>query len=236
LLYYEYYLLFVKGHTVSVRLKTGKILSGIFHQLNDGSIILKMCREKDEILTYPKEEEIISSNDFLELKLDKLFLSINQGSFLTDSEISSNTKSQTTGPRFLQPWISDETISMDELTKPLDDTEDSNFDQFKHIESTYSEHLYNTPVDRNSRAYLDNVEKYEEMESKMKQEQTDNQHIAEERGQEIDDDSEERFTTVSRPTNNINDEDYMQEIDMGNTKPQNLENNLTKLNKNVKND
>jgi small nuclear ribonucleoprotein (snRNP)-like protein len=200
---FDRFLKHLVGHTVLVRLKNGKILSGIFHQLNkEGkffSIVLKMCREKDDIMTYPKEEEIIKSTDFLELKLDKLHLSINQGSFLTDTEISGG-KNEKGGPRVLQPYLIDESIPMDEIVKPLDDDEELNWNQFDQRESTYTEDLYTTRVDRSSKAYLDNVEYYSEVEAKLLKEQTDNPHVAEERGQGFEDEfgDDERFSTVQR--------------------------------------
>jgi len=234
---FDRFLKHLMGHTVLVRLKNGKILSGIFHQLNKEekffSIVLKMCREKDDIMTYPREEEVIKSTDFLELKLDQLHLSINQGTFLTDTEIS-NSKNEKGGPRVLQPYRIDESIPMDEIVKPLDDDEELNWNQFDKRESTYTEELYTTKVDRNSKAYLDNVEKYSELEAKLLMEQTDNPHVAEERGQGFEDGfgDDERFSTVQRNqqtkkknVNNNYEDDQYQEMQDENVKPSNTENN-----------
>lgn len=122
--------------------------------------------------------------------------------FKTDNDISSKGP---TKERVLEKWVPDTNA----MEVSLED-ESNNFggwDQFKvneekfGVESSYDEHFYTTRINTLAPDFKEKFEKAEQIAKEIEQEGSNNTHILEERGIQVDDsgaDEEDKYSSVDR--------------------------------------
>jgi len=182
------------GHIVNVRVKSGKVFTGILHsstkEKGGFSVELRMAHEKDDVLSNPTEELKISAADFCDLTADNPspVQSKSAGTVKTDAEISGNTK---TKEKDLQKWDDNDFSgeNLGAILSGLDDDKDVAFDQFEvnrikfGTKSTYSESSdqYTTRLDKNSDWYKQRVGGATKAANAIMSSPTQNIHLHEER-------------------------------------------------------
>mmetsp|Transcript_25564 Transcript_25564/g.28437 ORF Transcript_25564/g.28437 Transcript_25564/m.28437 type:complete len:582 (+) Transcript_25564:20-1765(+) len=193
------------GAPVVVRVKGGKEWEGIFNSCkpkNGGlGISLRDAHLKGDTSTPPEKILFISDDDFVTLETNHPLGSSNRESgFKTDTQISSNKSRE----RELQAWDGGDDTNMS-----LEQNEDygKGWDQFETnrklfgVQSTFDENEYTTPIDRRSENYEARAAYASRMAAKIQGTVATNPHMAEERGQKIEDDymdEEDRYGAVLR--------------------------------------
>uniref|UniRef100_A0A1D1YZB5 Ataxin-2 n=1 Tax=Anthurium amnicola TaxID=1678845 RepID=A0A1D1YZB5_9ARAE len=217
------------GHSVEVHVKNGSILSGIFHATNaekDFGIVLKMARViKDGSVRGPKpvceivkrpQTMIIPARELVQVIAKGMTLTTDGFSsgnacekrqdLMTDSAISQSRRVE--GERELERWTPDK----DDLQYPgLDNIFDRHWnrswDQFETnealfgVKSTFDEELYTTKLERGPRM-RDLEREATRIAREIEGEETQDLHLAEERGLHFDEDfeldEESRYSSVYR--------------------------------------
>ncbi|XP_027907708.1 polyadenylate-binding protein-interacting protein 3-like [Vigna unguiculata] len=217
------------GQHVEAQVKNGSIYSGIFHATNtdkDYGIILKMaCLTKDgssqgqrfgieSFSKAPSKTLIIPSNDLVQvLAKDVSFFRDDQTSaphydmhheIMVDSVISQSRHVET--GRELQRWVPDEEDpECPELENIFDGPWNRGWDQFETnkmlfgVKSTFNEELYTTKLEKGPQTR--ELEKQAlRIAREIEGEETQDLHLAEERGlyHNFDIDEETRFSSVYR--------------------------------------
>ncbi|KAG2379988.1 Polyadenylate-binding protein-interacting protein [Vigna angularis] len=214
------------GQHVEVQVKNGSIYSGIFHATNtdkDYGIILRMaCLTKDGSLQgqrsgfskAPSKTLIIPSNDLVQvIAKDVSFFRDDQTSaphydmhheIMVDSVISQSRHVET--GRELQRWVPDEEDpECPELENIFDGPWNRGWDQFETnkmlfgVKSTFNEELYTTKLEKGPQTR--ELEKQAlRIAREIEGEETQDLHLAEERGlyNNFDIDEETRFSSVYR--------------------------------------
>ncbi|CUM63642.1 uncharacterized protein PRCAT00001224001 [Priceomyces carsonii] len=164
------------------------------------------------------ETMIIEAKDLVELELNDLdagesFKKLpsaatitsqtsSDSKFKTDTDISGKTQIK---QRELKRWVPDETDN--DITFSLEDDNTGNWDQFKAneerfgVDSTYDEHLYTTRIDKSAPDYQQKLERAERLAKEIEGLVSNDRHVLEERGLQIDDsglDEEDKYSGVDR--------------------------------------
>eukprot|EP00871_Galdieria_phlegrea_P001529 jgi/Galph1/2377/GphlegSOOS_G1071.1 len=201
------------GLYVNVEVRGGSIFRGIFHGASrDLGICLKyayIIGEQGKTSNNIVETLVIEPKDLVQVVIrDVDFLGQEQkkysnhafNSFHTDAEIASR-RGKNSGSRQLQPF--EEFVSLDTETTDgvtfgeLDAASVSEWDQFTlnrekfGVNSTFSEDLYTTKLDRSTPDFEDRAKKAEELANQIRKTATSNIHLKEERGQELEKDYDE---------------------------------------------
>ncbi|KAL4625516.1 hypothetical protein ACB092_05G032100 [Castanea dentata] len=220
------------GHHVEVQVHDGSIYSGIFHGTNaaekDFGIVLKMAHlikdgslrgqraAADFVSKAPIKTLIITSKEFVQVsakgvavtkeELSQEFQRERQQELMLDSNISQSRHVEL--ERELKPWVPDENYPQcPELDNIFDGHWNRDWNQFETnealfgVKSTFDEELYTTKLERGP--------KMEELEKKASRiareiegEETQDLHLAEERGihfhEDFDIDEETKFSSVYR--------------------------------------
>lgn len=220
------------GHHVEVLVKDGSIYSGIFHATSaekDVGIILKMARlikdgslrgqkaAAESVSKAPLKTLIIPAKEFVQVsakgvpvtrdELSQEFQHEKLQELMLDSNISQSRHVEV--ERELEPWIPDETDPRcPELENIFDDPWNKRgWNQFETnetlfgVKSTFDEELYTTKLERGPR--MDELEKKAlRIAREIEGEDTQDLHLAEERGmkfhEDFDIDEETRFSSVYR--------------------------------------
>ncbi|RDX58492.1 Polyadenylate-binding protein-interacting protein 4 [Mucuna pruriens] len=217
------------GQHVEVQVKNGSIYSGIFHATNsdkDFGIILKMARLTkdvslqgqrsglDFVSKAPSKTVIIPANDLVQVIAKDVAVSRDglpseshydmHHEILVDSVISQSHHVEM--GRELQPWIPDEDDPQcPELENIFDGPWNRGWDQFEAnemlfgVKSTFNEDLYTTKLEKGPQTR--ELEKQAlRIAGEIEDEETQDLHLAEERGlyYNFDIDEETRFSSVYR--------------------------------------
>ncbi|GMJ14227.1 CTC-interacting domain 4 [Hibiscus trionum] len=233
------------GHTVEVHVKNGSIYTGIFHATDaekDFGIILKMARmikegtlqgnkavsefvskaptkiliipAKELVQVIAKDVAVTSAGFASELQHEK------HQELLIDSVIS---QSHHVGmERELEPWVPDEDYPQcPELENIFAGSWNRNWDQFETnqklfgVQSTFNEELYTTKLEKGPQ--MRELEKEAmRLAREIEGEETQDLHLAEERGFDLHDnfeiDEETRYSSVYRDRG-VDDSGYEEEED-----------------------
>ncbi|RDX76156.1 Polyadenylate-binding protein-interacting protein 4 [Mucuna pruriens] len=219
------------GHQVEVQVKNGSIYSGIFHATNadkDFGIILKMARlTKDgslqgqksgaEFVSKPTSKVlIIPAKDLVQVTAQDVAITRDglpneshhdtHQEIMVDSLISQSRHIEL--GRELQPWVPDEDDPQcPELENIFDDHWNRGWDQFATnkalfgVKSTFNEELYTTKLEKGPQT-RDLEKQALRIAREIEGEETQDLHLAEERGlqlhEDFDIDEETRFSSVYR--------------------------------------
>ncbi|KAF7123358.1 hypothetical protein RHSIM_Rhsim12G0208900 [Rhododendron simsii] len=219
------------GHNVEVQVKDGSLISGIFHATNaekDFGIILKMASEirsgpsrgkksiSDFVSKAPSKTLIIPAEELVQITAKDVSVTRNgvtndlqlvkQQDILIDSSISQSR--HVDGERALERWVPDEDDpECPELESIFDGPWNRGWDQFEvnetlfGVKSTFDEELYTTKLDRGPQM-RDLEREASRLAREIEGEDTQNLHLAEERGIQLhgslDIDEETRFSSVLR--------------------------------------
>ncbi|XP_058108537.1 polyadenylate-binding protein-interacting protein 3-like isoform X2 [Magnolia sinica] len=229
------------GHHVEVQMKNGSIFSGIFHAMStekDFGIILKMARltkdgssrgQKpipDSVIKAPSKTLIIPSKEYVQVIAKDLALTADgfanghaqekRQDIMIDSYISQSNYVEV--ERELERWTPDkDDPNLPELENIFDGTWNRNWDQFETnealfgVKSTFDEELYTTKLERGPQ--MRELEREAlRIAREIEGEETQDIHLAEERGIHFNDDDEEsRFSSVFR---GVDDGRYEENEDM----------------------
>ncbi|KAG6669116.1 hypothetical protein I3843_01G212800 [Carya illinoinensis] len=219
------------GHHVEVQVKDGSIYTGIFHATNsenDFGVILKMARMKkdcslrglkataESVSKAPSKTLIIQAKELVQVsakgvsvtreELSHEVQGEKQQEIMLDFSISQSRYLES--DRELEPWVPDKDCPRhSELENIFDGHWNRGWDQFETnetlfgVKSTFDEELYTTKLERGP--------KMEELEKKalriareIEGEETQDLHLAEERGisfpGDLEIDEETRFSSVYR--------------------------------------
>nr|KYP63669.1 Ataxin-2 isogeny [Cajanus cajan] len=217
------------GQHVEVQVKNGSIYSGIFHATNtdkDFGIILKMARLTKEgtlqgqrsgvefVSKAPSKTLIIPANDLVQVIVKDLAVSRDglpseshydmQHEIMVDSVISQSRHVEI--GRELQRWVPDEDDPQcPELENIFDGPWNRGWDQFETnetlfgVKSTFNEEIYTTKLEKGPKTR--ELEKQAlKIAREIEGEETEDLHLAEERGlyHNFDIDEETRFSSVYR--------------------------------------
>ncbi|KAI5959090.1 PBP1 [Candida pseudojiufengensis] len=164
--------------------------------------LVSKINEKNNLDKLP-ENLIIQSKDLIDFEIT---VSINdpikqhQKEFKTDSDISKKSYEE----RDLVKWEPEEGEELEKLS--LEDTSGP-WDQFKvnqekfGVESTFDEHIYTTRIDKSAPDYHERVAKANKIADEIEKQFTNDRHILEERGIQVDDsgmDEEDKYSGVDR--------------------------------------
>ncbi|XP_072970705.1 polyadenylate-binding protein-interacting protein 3-like [Typha angustifolia] len=223
-----YVMMHLIGHRVEVHVKNGSVISGIFHAADvdkDFGIVLKMAQvTKDGTVRGQKpfpdtvkrpQTVIIPARELVQVLAKEINLSSDESvnghardkrkDFMIDSAIS---HSHHVEERELERWTPDEDDpECPELEDIFDGTRNRNWDQFETnktlfgVKSTFSEELYTTKLERGPR--MREIEREAaRIAREMEGEQTEDLHLAEERGNyfdgDLDLDEETKYSAVRR--------------------------------------
>lgn len=233
------------GHHVEVQVKDGSVYSGIFHATNaekDFGIILRMARlTKDgssrgqkataDVSKAPSKTLIITAKDLVQVvakgvsvtreELSHEVQHEKQQELMLDSSISQSRFVEM--ERELEPWVPDEhDPQCPELDNIFDGPWNRSWDQFETnealfgVKSTFDEELYTTKLERGP-----NMEELEKkalrIAREIEGEETQDLHLAEERGnclnEDLDIDEETRFSSVCRGKG-VDDSGYEEQEDI----------------------
>lgn len=218
------------GQHVDVQVKNGSIYSGIFHSSNtekDFGIILKMARltkdtssrgQKtigDSLIKAPSKTLVIPAKDLVQViakdvtvTKDGLSNEVHNENqeLLIDCIISQSH--QHDAERELKPWIpDDDDPQFPELDNIFDGPWNRSWDQFEvneklfGVKSTFDEELYTTKLERGPQT-RELEKEASRIAREIEGEDTEDLHLAEERGIDIHDkfdiDEETRFSSVFR--------------------------------------
>ncbi|CAL9105221.1 unnamed protein product [Musa textilis] len=223
-----YVLTCLVGHHVEVHVKNGSIISGIFHATNadeDFEIVLKMAqvikdgsvkeRKSDHDSIKKPQPMVIPARELVQVLAKDVSLGDeftpgqsceNQKDLMIDSVISHSHHLET--ERELAPWMPDEDDpECPELENIFDGTFDRKWDQFETnealfgVKSTFNEELYTTKLERGPQ--MRDLEKLAlKIAREIEGEETQDLHLAEERGfsyhDDFDLDEESRYSAVRR--------------------------------------
>lgn len=220
------------GHQVEVQVKSGAVYNGIFHATNadkDFGVVLKMARlikevplrgqkvTSDFVIKAPSKTLIIPAHDLVQVVAKEVpvtrdgFSNELRGEskqdIMLDSYISHSRHVE--AGRELEPWMPDKD---DPLCPELEHVFDSpwtsrSWDQFKvnetlfGVKSTFNEELYTTKLERGPRT-RELEEKAMRIAREIEGEETQDLHLAEERGvnpyDDFDIDEETKYSSVFR--------------------------------------
>ncbi|RRT71117.1 hypothetical protein B296_00026969 [Ensete ventricosum] len=227
-----YVLTCLVGHHVEVHVKNGSIISGIFHATNadgDFEIVLKMAqvikdgsvreRKSDHDTIKKPQPMVIPARELVQVLAKDVSLSSDeftagqscekQKDLMTDSVISHSHHLDMA--RELAPWMPDEEDpECPELENIFDGSFDRKWDQFETnealfgVKSTFNEELYTTKLERGPQ--MRDLEKLAlKIAREIEGEETQDLHLAEERGfsyhDDFDLDEESRYSAVRREVN-----------------------------------
>jgi len=202
------------GTKVEVTTKNGTVIEGILHGTNTESelgVCLKMAKNKTGDNSQNNSyipNLIIMGKDLAQISVTNLELNkqermSSRDTFKTDSAISG--KSGEIFERQLQKWEPEK----DNYDVSLELTDDGNekWDQFETneklfgITTDYDEEIYTTALDRTKADFKKREQEAIKIAAEIEKASTENIHLAEERGQIIDDndvDEEDRYGAVIR--------------------------------------
>jgi len=203
------------GTKVEVTTKNGTVIEGILHGTNTESelgVCLKMAKNKTgdnnqnssyipNLIIMGKDLAQISVNN---LELNKQERMSSRDTFKTDSAISGKTGELF--ERQLQKWEPEKDNTYD-VSLELNDDGNEKWDQFETneklfgITTDYDEEIYTTALDRTKADFKKREQEAIKIAAEIEKASTENIHIAEERGQIIDDndvDEEDRYGAVIR--------------------------------------
>eukprot|EP01114_Cavostelium_apophysatum_P016933 TRINITY_DN4916_c1_g1_i1.p1 TRINITY_DN4916_c1_g1~~TRINITY_DN4916_c1_g1_i1.p1 ORF type:complete len:750 (-),score=197.97 TRINITY_DN4916_c1_g1_i1:36-2285(-) len=201
-------LMHLVGKVVEVQVKSGERFEGVFYTATTEKglgILLKMARRKDKDAakdkSRPIENFIIYPADFVQLYAKEVPLDIrNEREFGTDTEISAHGGFR---ERELQPWIPDENVPHQDLSlsNSREDWDQfaTNRDKFG-VETSWDERYYTTEINKNSTDYKQRSREAERIAAEIERNSrsSNNFHVIEERGFEVDIGEEERYGAVIR--------------------------------------
>ncbi|KAK6914710.1 Ataxin-2, C-terminal [Dillenia turbinata] len=225
------------GHHVEVQVKSGSIFSGIFHAMNaekDFGITLKMARiikdcslkgqKAESVSKAPSKTLTIAAKELVQVMAKGVCVTRDgltnelqcekQQDILIDAFISQSR--QVDMERELERWVPEEDDPQwPELDNIFDGHWNRSWDQFETnealfgVKSTFNEELYTTKLERGA-----HMRELEEEASRIAREiqgeETQDLHVAEERGVNLNDfdiDEETRFSSVLRSVNDSGYED-----------------------------
>ncbi|ORY02780.1 hypothetical protein K493DRAFT_405161 [Basidiobolus meristosporus CBS 931.73] len=214
-----YLLIHLVGLNVQVTVKSGAKYEGLFHAActeGELGVVLKFARivkaaseEKTEASAEVIPTLIILAKDFVEMNAVGVDFSISEkgpekDTFKTDTNISGHTGS--VRERELHKWNADDHGDFHTLEE-LEAGEDIEWDQFaanEHLfglKTDFDEEIYTTKLDRNSANFKEREKQAIRIANEIARMSSMNPHVAEERGQSIDDsqmDEEDKYSSVVR--------------------------------------
>ncbi|KAK9719607.1 poly(A)-binding protein binding protein [Basidiobolus ranarum] len=212
-----YLLMHLVGLNVQVVVKSGAKYEGLFHAActeGELGVVLKYARvikteEKTENLNEVIPTLIILAKDFVEMNAVGVDFSISEkgsekDTFKIDTLISGHTGSLR--ERELHRWNADDHTEFQTLEE-LEAGTDNQWDQFaanEHLfglQTDFDEEIYTTKLDRSSADYKEREKQAIRIANEIARMSSANPHIAEERGQSIDDsqlDEEDKYSSVVR--------------------------------------
>jgi len=202
------------GTKVEVTTKNGTVIEGILHGTNTESelgVCLKMAKNKTGDNSQNNSyipNLIIMGKDLAQISVTNLELNkqermSSRDTFKTDSAISG--KSGEIFERQLQKWEPEKDNY--DVSLELNDDGNEKWDQFETneklfgITTDYDEEIYTTALDRTKADFKKREQEAIKIAAEIEKASTDNIHLAEERGQIIDDfdvDEEDRYGAVVR--------------------------------------
>jgi len=202
------------GTKVEVTTKNGTVYEGILHGTNTESelgVCLKMAKEKTNDNSQNNSyipNLIIMGKDLAQISINNLELNKPErmslrDTFKTDSAISG--KSGEIFERQLQKWEPEK--GNYDVSLELEDGSTEKWDQFETneklfgITTDYDEEIYTTALDRTKSDFKKREQEAIKIAAEIEKASTENVHLAEERGQIIDDsdmDEEDRYGAVIR--------------------------------------
>jgi len=202
------------GTKVEVTTKNGTVYEGILHGTNTESelgVCLKMAKIKSNDNSQNNSyipNLIIMGKDLAQISINNLELNKPErmslrDTFKTDSAISG--KSGEIFERQLQKWEPEK--GNYDVSLELDDGSTEKWDQFETneklfgITTDYDEEIYTTALDRTKSDFKKREQEAIKIAAEIEKASTENIHLAEERGQIIDDsdmDEEDRYGAVIR--------------------------------------
>ncbi|KAK9679220.1 poly(A)-binding protein binding protein, partial [Basidiobolus ranarum] len=221
-----YLLIHLVGLNVQVVVKGGTKYEGLFHAAStegELGVVLKYARviksateEKNENSGQIVPTLIVLAKDCLEVNAVGVDLSISEkgpekDTFKIDTHISGHTGS--VRERELHKWNPDDHVEFQTLEE-LDGGAENQWDQFaanEHLfglQTDFDEEIYTTKLDRSSSDYKEREKKAIRIANEIARMSSVNPHIAEERGQFIDDsqlDEEDKYSSVVRANSLSND-------------------------------